>query len=165
MQRVARDLNAKHLVRIEEHPRTGAEKYKQRLCNTTYSDYQFGPAEFAIICLLLLRGAQTPGDLKAPSRRLHTFDGNSDVANAITALVEREGEPLLVKLPRTLGHKDAEYMHFFCGPIDIAAHAVQAEAAKSSNVLGRSSVNELAERVSVFEMELAALKGQLGNPS
>ena len=165
VQRVARDLNAKHLVRIEEHPRTGAEKYKQRFCNTTYSDYQFGPAEFAIICLLLLRGAQTPGEMKARSGRLHTFDGNSDVANAITALVEREGEPLLVKLPRTLGRKDAEYMHLFCGPIDIAAHAVQAEAAKSSNVSGRSSVSELAERVSVLEMELAALKGQLGNPS
>ena len=160
VQHTIRDLEAKHLVRIDENFKSRTEKYVQRFCNTRYSDFHFDDAQLAIICLLLLRGPQTPGELRSRSGRLHSFADNSDVVAALTSLVERDGEPLLVRLPRTPGRKDSEYMHLFCGPVDVEAYASQAPAERSSS--GRASTSDLAERVSRLEAELAALKEQLG---
>src|SRR5690606_23668827 len=106
VQRTVRDLQAKHYVRAEENFKRGTEKFKQRLCNTSHSDYQFDPAQFAIVCLLLLRGPQTPGELRAHSGRLHTFADNAAVAEGLTGLIERDGDPLVMQLPRTPGRKD-----------------------------------------------------------
>jgi uncharacterized protein YceH (UPF0502 family) len=161
VQRTARDLGAKHLVRVEENFKSGVEKYSQRLCNTRYSDYQFEPPQFAIVCLLLLRGPQTAGELRARSGRLHAFADNAEVVNALNALMEREDDPLVVKLPRTPGRRDAEYMHLFSGLIDVAAHASQAQAAMATGTSERISVSELAQRVSTLETEVAELKEQL----
>ncbi len=161
VQHTARELGAKHLVHIEENFKSGVEKYKQRLCNTTFSDYQFYPPEFAIVCLLLLRGPQTPGELRARSGRLHVFADNAAVVEALAGLIEREGDPLVVKLPRTPGRKDSEYMHLFSGPVDVEAHAIQAQAAKAAGSSDRASVSELTERVSKLETEVAELKEQL----
>ena len=158
VQHALRILEAKHLVRKDENFKSRAEKYAQRFCNTRYSDLQFAPPELAIICLLLLRGPQTPGELRSRSGRLHAFEDNAAVVNAINGLTEREGGPLLVKLPRTPGRKDSEYMHLFGGPIDIEAHVSQA---KASSPAERVSVAELAERVRQLESDVAELKKQL----
>jgi uncharacterized protein YceH (UPF0502 family) len=161
VQRIARDLGAKHLVHVEENFKSGVEKYKQRLCNTTFSDYQFDPPQFAIVCLLLLRGPQTPGELRAHSGRLHAFADNAAVVDALAGLIEREGEALVVRLPRTPGRKDSEYMHLFSGPVDVEAHAIRAQAAQAAGTSERLSMSELAQRVSKLEAEVAELKEQL----
>jgi hypothetical protein len=161
VQRTVRDLQAKHLVRVEENFKRGVEKYKQRFCNTTYNDYHFDPAQFAIVCLLLLRGAQTPGELRAHSGRLHTFADNAAVVDALAGLIEREGGALVAKLPRTPGRKDSEYMHLLYGPIDVEARAIEARAATATASSGRVSLPELAQRVSDLEAEVAELKEQL----
>ncbi len=158
VQRTARDLGAKHFVRATENFKTGVEKYQQRFCNTTLSDYQFDPPQFAIVCLLLLRGPQTPGELRARSGRLHAFTGNEAVLGALSSLIERDGEPLIAKLPRTSGRKDSEYMHLFSGPIDVEALAAQAAVAKLTETSERVSVSELAQRLSKLEAEVAELK-------
>jgi uncharacterized protein len=158
VQRTARDLGAKHLVQVQENFKSGVEKYKQRFCNTAFSDYHLDAAQFAIVCLLLLRGPQTPGELRAHSGRLHDFADNAAVVAALSGLLEREGGPLVVKLPRTPGRKDAEYMHVFGDPADITAYAPQALAAPTS---ARSSTAELTERVSRLEAEVAELKEQI----
>ena len=161
VQRTAADLQAKHLVEVEENFKSGVKKFKQRFCNTHFGEAQFDPPQFAIVCLLLLRGPQTPGELKARSGRLHTFSDNVAVVDTLTQLIERDGDPLVVKLPRTLGRKDAEYMHQFSGPIDFEAHASQAQAAMAKGTSERVSVPELAHRVSRLEAEVAELKEQL----
>ena len=160
VQHTIRDLEAKHLVRTDENFKSRTEKYVQRFCNTRYSDFHFDDAQLAVVCLLLLRGPQTPGELRSRSGRLHPFADNSEVVAALTSLIERDGEPLLVKLPRTPGRKDAEYMHLFSGPVDVEAYASLAPAERSSS--GRASVTDLTERVSRLEAELAAIKEQLG---
>ena len=159
VQHTIRTLEAKHLARTEENFKSRTEKYTQRFCNTRYSDLQFDDAQLAVVTLLLLRGAQTPGELRSRSGRLHRFGDNDEVVVALTSLIERDGEPLLVKLPRTPGRKDSEYMHLFCGPVDIEAHV--AEAAKSSPSRSRVSSAELEERVGRLEDEVAALKERL----
>ncbi len=156
VQRTVRDLEAKTLVNVESNFKSRVEKYTQRFCNTRYSDYQFDPAQLAIVCLLLLRGPQTPGELRSRSGRLHSFADNSDVVATLTALMEWQGGPLVVKLPRTAGRKDSEYMHLFSGPVDLEAHAAQ--TAKPERSSDRVSVAALAERVSALEAEVAELK-------
>ena len=159
VQHAIRGLEAKHLVRTEENFKSRTEKYTQRFCNTRYSNLQFDPAQLAVICLLLLRGPQTPGELRSRSGRLHSFEDNAEVVAALTSLIEREGETLLVKLPRTPGRKDSEYMHLFSGPVDVEAHVSQARETRSAPA--RSNVAELEERVSQLEAEVAAIKAKL----
>lgn len=157
VRRTARTLADKHLVNIDENPRTGAEKYRQRFCNTSYSDFRFEADEFAIVCLLLLRGPQTPGELRAHSGRLHTFADNDEVVTAATRLLEREGEPLIVRLPRTAGRKDAAYAHLLFGPIDLDALAIAEAQEPQRNTRGV----KLEERVSALEIELAELRAAI----
>ena len=161
VQRTTHDLRDKHLVRVDENFKTGMEKYRQRFCNTQLADYQFEPAQFAIVCLLLLRGAQTPGELKARSGRLHTYADNAAVEDALTTLVEWQGNPLVTKLPRTPGRRDAEYMHLFSGPVDVAAHPGPAKAGTDRGIPKGGGVSELEQRVSKLEAEVAELKERL----
>jgi uncharacterized protein YceH (UPF0502 family) len=166
VQHVLGVLEAKHLVVRDENFKSRTEKYSQRFCNTRYSNLQFEPPQLAIVCLLLLRGPQTPGELRSRSGRLHTFADNSEVLVALNSLIEREGsEPLLVQLPRSPGRKDCECMHLFCGPVDIEAHERHAQVARPPGSSERVSVAELAARVRQLESEVAELKEQLGSLS
>jgi uncharacterized protein YceH (UPF0502 family) len=161
VEHTVRELAGKHLVRSEENFKRGIEKYKQRFCNTTFSDYQFDSAEFAIVCLLLLRGPQTPGEFRARSGRLHSFEDNEAVTEALLGLSEREGGPLVVKLTRAPGRKDAQYMHLFFGPIDAAMASESTDVVAPARPLAAGSMSDLQERVSKLEAELADLKAKL----
>ncbi len=163
VQRTIRDLESKTLVRTDENFKSSVEKYIQRFCNTRFSDYQFDPPQLAIVCLLLLRGPQTPGELRSRSGRLHSYADNAAVVDALEALIERDGNPVVVKLPRTPGRRDAEYMHLFSGPVDIEAHAEQVQVAIRAGSSGRNNVTELEQRVSNLEAEVAELREQLKN--
>lgn len=165
VQHTARDLEAKKLVRVEENFRSRTEKYVQRFCNTRYSDYQFDKPQLTIVCLLLLRGPETPGELRARSGRLHTFKDNSAVVATLADLIGRDSGPLVVQLPRTPGRKDSEYMHLFSGPIDFSTQVGQANEILPGKSSNRVSVAELAERVSELEAELARLKERLDSSS
>ena len=161
VQQAVRKLEAKHLVRVEESFKSGVQKHSQRFCNTRYSDYHFDEAQQAIVCLLLLRGPQTPGEIRARSGRLHTFADNAEVVVSLTSLIDREGGPLLIKLPRTPGRKDAEYMHLFSGAVDVDDYSRKAEANAPTESSQRISIADLAERVSQLEAEVASLKAKL----
>jgi hypothetical protein len=91
------------------------------------------------------------------------FPDNAAVVDAVNGLIEREGDPLVVQLPRTPGRKDAEYMHLFCGPVDVEAYANKAQATRAEGSSDRVSMADLANRVSNLEEELAALKEQLAS--
>lgn len=161
VQHTIRVLEAKHLVRAEENFKSRTEKYTQRLCNTRYSDLHFDPAEFAVVCLLMLRGPQTPGELRSRSGRLHEFADNGEVVQTLTKLIDREAGSLAVELPRTPGRKDPEYMHLFGGPVDVEAYQSTARPAKSDSSTSRSSVADLDERVRQLEADVAEIKNRL----
>lgn len=162
VQHTVRGLEQRHLLRVEENFKRGIEKYIQRLCNSSYSALQLDSAEFAIICLLLLRGPQTPGELRARSERLHEFADNNAVVEALNRLLDHAGEALVVKLPRTPGRKDSEYMHLLSGEVDLAAHAQQAAAQQPEREPARSGLAQLEERLSALEAEVAELRERLG---
>lgn len=158
VQHTVRILEERHLIHVEDNFKRGVEKYTQRFCNSNFSALQFDSAQYAIICLLLLRGPQTPGELRARSPRLHEFEDNSAVVSSLNSLIEREGDPLVVKLPRTPGRKDSEYMHLFSGPVDIEAYESNARQTAGTGASVRSSTAELEQRISDLEEEVAKLK-------
>ncbi len=161
VQHTIRALEAKHLVRTEENFKSRTEKYTQRFCNTRYSDLQLDAAEVAIVCLLLLRGPQTPGELRARSGRLHEFADNDAVVTALDSLIDWPGDPLVVKLPRSPGRKDSEYMHLLGGEIDVDEYAAEAAAAAPAPSRPRSDIEQLEQRVSALEAALAELQQRL----
>jgi uncharacterized protein YceH (UPF0502 family) len=161
VQHTIRGLEEKHLVRTDENFKSRTEKYSQRFCSTRYSTLQLDPAQVAVICLLLLRGPQTPGELKSRSGRLHQFAENAAVVTVLDSLIGRAGDPLVVKLPRTPGRKESEYMHLFSGPVDVEARSREVLSAKSTGGHNRNNVAELTERVEKLEQEVAELKALL----
>ena len=157
VERVARDLQEKSLVTRDENFRSGVVKYGQRLCNTMFSDLTFAADEYAVVCLLLLRGPQTPGELRARSGRLHAFPDNEAVAETLQRLMDtdREGGAVVARLARVPGRRDHQYAHLLSGAIEsVPAEEVQARAEPRSGRLA-----ELEQRVAALELEVAALKG------
>lgn len=167
VQRATRSLKEKSLLRIDENYRSGTEKYRQGLCNTTFGDLQLRPAEFAVLCLLLLRGPQTPGELKARSGRLHEFSEVEDVMTALQSLSSGDAEALVRRLPRRAGRRDNEYMHQLCGPVagasvspaEIAPAAEPADTPASP----QPATASLENRVAQLESEMAELRRKLAD--
>jgi uncharacterized protein YceH (UPF0502 family) len=159
VQRAVNDLIAKKFVMIEPYGGR-VDKYRQRFCNTQFAEIQLSSAEFAIVCLLLLRGPQTPGELKAHSGRLHEFADPAEVDAALEALLARSNGPFVARLPREPRRKDHAWAHLFSGPID----SVPAEAAPSPELRQsrQSASAALEERVAALEREVALLKQALG---
>ncbi len=167
VEHTARALQRKHLVSSDEGLRGRVVKFTQRFCNTPFAETQLAPDEFAVVCLLLLRGRQTPGELRARSGRLHEFADNAAVETTLQGLIGREEGPLVARLPMTPGRRDFEYMHLLSGAIEsvpaapkpIATPATGAHAASSRT--GSDRLSELERRIVTLEQELAALKRAL----
>jgi uncharacterized protein YceH (UPF0502 family) len=159
--RAARQLEEKALVSSSEG-KSNVMRFTQRLCNTHLSELQFNEAEYAVICLLILRGPQTPGELRARSGRLYAFDGNEEVKAVLKSLMEREGGPVVARLPRKSGRKDHEYTHLFAGEIDSVAEET-AVAERSSAITQKDArIDRLETRVSELERALSDLAERLG---
>lgn len=89
-------------------------KYQHRFCNTEFSDLQFDAAETAVVCLLLLRGPQTPGELRSRSGRLHGFGSVHEVEQALSGLRQKTSGPFVEQLAREPGKREARYQELFC---------------------------------------------------
>lgn len=159
--RTCHKLKEKHLINIEENFRSGTEKYTHRFCNTMLGTYQFKPAEYAIVTLLLLRGAQTPGELRSRSGRLHTFDTPQDVVATLETLMQHPAGPVVVRLPRQTGRQDHQYMHTFAGQLESVPED-EGIAPRTSPAQSGSSLNQLEARVAVLEKALLELAARLG---
>ncbi|MDE0062686.1 MAG: DUF480 domain-containing protein [Gammaproteobacteria bacterium] len=160
VQRTARELEQKKLLTSDENFRTGVVKYRQRFCNTPFGARQFTDGEYAVICLLLLRGPQTPGELRTRSARLHTFADNESVAATLRTLMDpdRKGGPVIARLPRKPGRRDHEYAHLFSGNIDSVP---EDESAAAPAIPRRDRIAELEARVAVLEAGLTELQQRL----
>ena len=115
------------------------------------------PAELAVMCVLMLSGPHTVGEIRTRGSRLHEFNGLEEVEETLHALSTREDEPLVVKLPRQPGQKDARYVHLLAGTAEFA-ETDQVAAAETS--AGRSSQSD---RVAKLEEEVQSLTQQVGD--
>ena len=160
VERTVKDLIAKQFVMTQEFG-SRVEKYQQRFCNTHFAETKFSPAEFAVVCLLLLRGPQTPGELKARSGRLYEF-ADGEVEATVESLLTRADGPFVARLPREPRRKDHAYAHLFGGAIESVPKESRAEGDAEAPAARPNALASLEARVEKLEQELAALKQALG---
>jgi uncharacterized protein YceH (UPF0502 family) len=111
-QRALDSLRERNLVYVFYGSTSRVPKYKHMLPDV----YELEPSETAVICVLLLRGAQTLGELRERTGRLYEFHGLGDVNETLDALMKRD-EPLIVKLERQPGQKEARFAHLLSGEV------------------------------------------------
>jgi hypothetical protein len=122
---------------------------------------QFDEPAYAIVCLLLLRGPQTPGEIRSRSARLHPFEDSQKVLDALLALTEGEGLKVIARLPRQVGRQDHEYAHLFSGDIE-SVQQESAVAQRVSTVNKDQQISRLEARVVALENALIGLAKRLG---
>jgi uncharacterized protein len=127
-------------------------KYEHRLQEV----FNFTRGEIAVVCVLLLRGPQTPGELRGRGERMHRFEELSDVQSALQRLMQRE-PPLVKVLPRQPGTKEARYAHLFSG--EPAEGFGTSEVAESSGT--GSSLGQMEAEIAALREEVAELRAQV----
>ncbi|MEQ5970669.1 YceH family protein [Serratia liquefaciens] len=150
VQQVLDLLLKKHFLRTLSGFGNRVVKYEQRFCNSEFGQLKLSAAELAVIATLLLRGAQTPGELRTRTNRMHEFNDVTEVEQVLAQLSAREDGPFVVRLTREPGKRESRFMHLFSGQIDEAP----AEASTAND-------SDLHERVSTLENEVAQLKQQV----
>ncbi|APS34753.1 MULTISPECIES: YceH family protein [Serratia] len=140
-------LLRKHFLRTLSGFGNRVVKYEQRFCNSEFGQLKLSPAELAVIATLLLRGAQTPGELRTRTNRMHEFNDVSEVEQVLQQLATREDGPFVVRLAREPGKRESRFMHLFSGQIDEAPAALESE-----------DDGDLNARVSALENEVSELK-------
>jgi uncharacterized protein YceH (UPF0502 family) len=149
-----RNLSDKRLA----GPASGADgrvtKYEHRVQEV----FNFTRQETALICVLLLRGPQTPGELRGRTERMHQFEHLDDVLAGLQQLMRRD-PPLAKALGRRPGTKEVRYAHLLSG--DVEAWEPPAETASSSGSADAERLIQLEEQVATLRSEVAELKQQM----
>ncbi|WP_166419547.1 YceH family protein [Pseudoalteromonas sp. Z1A8] len=149
------ELIEMRLVTIDEGLSGRVNKYDHRFCNTEFSNLQFSAQQRAIVCLLLLRGAQTPGELRTRSARLADFNNVNEVETALNKLIESE---YARKLEREAGKRDSRYIHLFGEQRNNPADAF---VALPSEVIKDKELSDLLAEVEELKAELRKIKAHL----
>jgi uncharacterized protein YceH (UPF0502 family) len=158
VMQLAEDDVRNALVALQERrmagPAGGADsrvtKYEHRLQEV----FNFTRPEIAVLCVLLLRGPQTPGELRGRTERMHHFEALDDVQSALQKLAQRD-PPLVKVLPRQPGTKESRWAHLMAG--DVAVPELHQQAAATAD---RTSGD--GERLTQLEEEVAALRREVG---
>jgi len=156
VQQALDELVKKHLVSSAGGASSRVKKYKHRFANTEFSEFKFNDREMGIVCVLFLRGPQTPGELRSRTNRLCEFNDIQQVEETLERLRIREDGPFVVKLPREPGRRESRYAHLFSGEVDISQIPSTSEPVISTEDTNR--LDALEQRVNELEAELARLK-------
>jgi uncharacterized protein len=127
-------------------------KYKHRFCNTEFGSLKFSKQELGIICVLLLRGPQTPGELRTRTNRLCEFEDSAHVESTLEHLMSREDGPFVARLARAAGARESRYTHLFSGLIE----SVDEPAAMEVSVGGAPTLSERVSRLEDIVLQLRA---------
>jgi len=138
-------------------PASGADsrvtKYEHRLQDV----FNFSRGETAVMCVLLLRGAQTPGELRGRTERMHRFEDLEAVQASLQKLMQRE-PPLVVMLPRQPGTKESRYAHLLSGEINLEETASGSAPAALVSQGDQERITSLEEQVADLQREISDLK-------
>ena len=154
-QTIVRALDAlreKRLATLFSGAESRVAKYKHTLTDAIL----LTPAEVALLCVLMLRGPQTVGELRTRAERLFTFDSLPEVEETLNALASRPEQPLVTKLPRAPGTKESRYAHLLGGPVEVAASEKLPPPEPAT-----LAVRAENERVAKLEAETADLRREL----
>ena len=147
---------------LQEHrlagPAGGADSRVTKYEHRTQEVFNFTRGEVAVLCVLLLRGPQTPGELRERTERMHHFETLDDVQSALQKLMQRQ-PPLAKVLPRQPGTKESRYVHLLAG--DVAVAELPQTTAASQDSGDGERMARLEEEVGALRREVAELRDQL----
>ena len=146
-------------------PAGGADSRVTKYEHRTQEVFNFTRAEVAVLCVLLLRGPQTPGELRGRTERMHHFETLDDVQSALQKLMQRQ-PPLAKVLPRQPGTKESRYVHLLAGDVVVPEQAGAITSRSPSGISTNNAVDSeriarLEEEVSTLRKEVADLRDQL----
>ena len=164
VQNTLDELHAKNM--IFEQSGSRATRYKHRFCNTEFSDLQLTPQQLAIICVMLLRGPQTPGELRTRAQRMAGFSHVDQVEKTLNELMDFNGEQLVVRLEREPGKRESRYAQQFYKDTNEAISHEPATASKSSqpstsNTTAATNNTSQEARISALEDTVTELRDEL----
>lgn len=146
-------LREKNLAYVFYGSTSRVPKYKHVMPEVMHLNH----AEMGLMCVLMLRGAQTLGELRGNASRLHEFSSLEEVEQTLNGLISRDEEPLVARLPRQPGQKEGRFAHLLSGEIDVEAlAATETERAPTP----RRSSSALEEKVDALAAEVEKLKEQ-----
>ena len=151
-----RSLNKEGLAGPADAMDNRVTKFEHRLQEA----FNFDRREIAILCELLLRGPQTPGELRSRAERMHRFDDLGQVQSTLQRLAQRE-PPVVKMLPRQPGTKEARYAHLLSGDVQIQAPEAAREVAVTHRTADGERIARLENEVATLQNEVANLKQQL----
>ena len=158
-------LGRRHFVVEKSGFGSRVPKYQQIFCNTEFGSLKFTPQETAIVCELLLRGPQTPGELRSRAPRMAEFPDPGVVESVLAGLANRPGGGIVVQLARESGRRDSRWAQLFEELPEQLRAATAAEVAADSATDAASprapSNAELVARVAALEAEIAALRAEI----
>jgi uncharacterized protein len=156
-------LIRKHLVIEKSGFGSRVPKYQHRFCNTEFGPLKFTPQELAIVCELLVRGPQTPGELRARAARMAAFSEVGQVEAALETLSSRADGPFVVRLPREPARRESRYAHLFSGAVTtpslVAEESITGPSMPSPPAPSR--LERLEEEVRQLKEELKHIKARL----
>jgi uncharacterized protein YceH (UPF0502 family) len=132
-------------------------KYKHKFCNTVLGELQLSPQQFGIICVLFLRGPQTPGELRTRTNRLCSFRSAEEVEDVLEDLMQWESGPLVIKFPRLPGKREPRYAHLFGGDVK-TTEEYQDQVAPSHHAEKEDRLEALEQQVAQMRVEIDHLR-------
>jgi hypothetical protein len=151
-------LREKNLAYVFYGSTSRVPKYKHVLPEVMH----LSQPELALICVLLLRGAQTPGELSTRASRLHEFSGLEEVEATLNGLITHEPDPLVTRLPRQPGQKETRFAHLLSGEVIVETFSESEATAVSSAPRRHASdrIQELEKELETVKNEVKALQQQ-----
>ena len=155
-------LNHKHLILEKSGFGSRVPKYQHRFCNTEFGSLQLAEVEVAILCELMLRGPQTPGELRSRAGRMTSLSGVEEVETALESLASRADGPLVVKLTREPGRRESRYAQLFTGPPPAQPAAEERTLVAPPSPPSDARLTQLEAQVAELRAEIERIKQRLG---
>ena len=160
VQNLIDELVEMNQLMVDRKASVRVNKYFHRFCDTEFGNLKFTPQQRAIICVLFLRGPQTPGELRTRTNRLADFTDVSDVETTLQQLQYFNNQTLIKKLEREPGKREARYVHLFSDTNELDLMTVNTVKASDSSPDSKSS---LEQRFVTLEKQVAVLSEQVSH--
>jgi len=152
-------LREKNLVYVFYGSTSRVPKYKHVMPEVMH----LSPPELALMCVLMLRGSQTLGELRGHGARLYEFSGLEEAEQTLNGLISRDGEPLVTRLPRQPGQKEARFAHLLSGEVTVEAVLESQTPARPRTSRDPDKMERLEQEVETLKANVAALQEQFEN--
>jgi len=163
VQQLIDSLVRKHVAMERSGFGSRVPKYQHCYCNTEFSDLKFTPQELALVCELMLRGPQTPGELRSRAARMAAFTDSAEVEQALEALSTRAEGPIVQQLPRQPGRRESRYAQLLSGapPEELSTVSDAPPSAPRRDTPTEARFARIDEELQQLRAEVAELRARL----